>query len=215
MKKRFLCLFVFILFSLSVYAENFPDIKYKNIGNKDKIAYDETADTWSKKFDKKTTNYFIKTKGFGEFYDYLYPNKNFAFTTSCEYEFIYNGSLIGYSNRDLKFYDIKFVNNGLSKRELTREEIEKILPDYHIIYLSDFSDKTNSYKIKKHIGSLKILLVNDTNDTFDDFRFSSGNASFKTFDLKGFINVTKSGMIQFAKNDSHINDKNWYVILVR
>ena len=215
MKKIFLCLFVFILFGLSVCAENFPDIKYKNIGNKDKIAYDETADTWSKKFDKKTTNYFIKTKGFGEFYDYLYPNKNFAFTTNCEYEFIYNDSLIGYSNRDLKFYDIKFVNNGLSKRELTREEIEKILPDYHIIYLSDFSNKTGSYKIKKHLGDLKILLVNDTNSTFDEFLFTSGNAKFKTYDLRGFIKVTKPGMIQFAKNDDHKNSKDWYVLLVR
>ena len=215
MKKIFASLIVFMLFGLSVYADNFPKIKYKNIGNKDKISYDSSTDTWSKKIDKKTTNYFIKTKGFGEFYDYLYPSKDFAFTTNCEYEFIYNGSLIGYSNKDLKFYDIQFANGGISKRELTKEEIEQILPDYKLIYLSDFSKNTNSYKIKKHLGALKILLINNTDDVFEDFEFSSGNAGFQTYDLRGFLTVTKPGMIQFAKRDGHINDKNWYVLLVR
>ena len=215
MKKFILSLFLCFITSLSVYAEHFPDIQYKNIGNKDKISYNSETDKWSKKFDKKTESYFIKTKGFGDFYDYLYPTKDFAFSTNCEYEFIYNDSLIGYSNKDLKFYEIKFINNGLNKRELTREEIEKILPEYHVIYLSDFSSKTNSYKIKKHMGDLKILLVNDSDDEFDGFLFSSGNAHYKTYDLRGFISVTKPGMIQFAKNDSKINDKNWYVLLVR
>lgn len=215
MKKIFLSLFLSFMVMLSVCAEHFPDIKYKNIGNKDKISYNSQTDKWSKNIDKKTDNYFIKTKGFGDFYDYLYPNKEFAFSTNCEYEFIHNGSLIGYSNRDLKFYEIKFINNGLSKRELTKEEIQSILPDYHVIYMSEFSTKTNSYKIKKHFGSLKILLVNDTDSTFDDFIFTSGNAGFKTYDLRGFVTVTKAGMIQFAKNDGHLNDKYWYVLLVR
>ena len=215
MKKIFFSLFLCFMLTLSVSANNFPNIKYKNIGNKDKISYDATTDKWSNKFDKKTANYFIKTKGFGEFYDYLYPNKDFAFTTNCEYEFIYNGNLIGYSNKDLKFYEIKFFNNGLSKRELSKEEIQSILPDYQIIYLSDFSTKTNSYKIKKHLGALKILLVNNTNDAFDGFAFSSGNAEYKTYDLRGFITVKKQGMIQFAKDDGHINSKDWYVLLVR
>ena len=214
MKKIFASLIVLTLFSLSVFADNFPNIKYKNIGNKDKISYNSSTDTWSTKFDK-TTNYFIKTKGFGEYFDYLYPTKEFAFSTNCEYEFIYNGNLIGYSNKDLKFYDIQFANGGISKRELTKEEIEQILPDYKLIYLSDFSKNTNSYKIKKHFGALKILLVNNTDDIFDDFVFTSGNAGFKTYDLRGFLTVTKPGMIQFAKKDSHINDKNWYVLLVR
>ena len=142
MKKIFASLIVLTLFSLSVFADNFPNIKYKNIGNKDKISYNSSTDTWSTKFDK-TTNYFIKTKGFGEYFDYLYPTKEFAFSTNCEYEFIYNGNLIGYSNKDLKFYDIQFANGGISKRELTKEEIEQILPDYKLIYLSDFSKNTN------------------------------------------------------------------------
>ena len=215
MKKFFVSFMVLMSFSLSVFADNFPNIKYKNIKNKDKISYDAATDTWSTKFDKKTTNYFIKTKGFGEFYDYLYPNKDFAFSTNCEYEFIYNSNLIGYSNKDLKFFEIKFANGGISKRELTKEEIQQILPDYNVIYLSDFSKNTNSYKIKKHFGALKILLVNNTDDIFEDFEFTSGNAGFETYDLRGFLTVTKSGMIQFAKKDGSINDKNWYVLLVR
>ena len=68
--------------SQCVYANNMPNLKYKNIGNKDKITFNESTGTWSKAIDKKSGNYYIKTKGFGDFYDYLNPNKDFAFSTN-------------------------------------------------------------------------------------------------------------------------------------
>ena len=162
MKKIFILLFLFFMFVNVVKAEHFPDLKYKNIGCKDKISYDITTNVWSKKIDKKNQNYYIKTKGFGNFYDYLDSNKDFAFSTNCEYEFIHNDSLIGYSNRDMKFYEILFDGHNIGKRALTKEEVEAILTDYRVIGLSEFSDKTNSLKIKKGIGAEKIMLYNDT-----------------------------------------------------
>ena len=214
MKKIIFSLIFCLIFTSNVFAENFPDLKYKNIKNREKISYNSELNLWTKKIDKKSGNYYIKTKGFGSFYDYLDSNKNFAFSTNCEYEFIYNDSLIGYSNRDMKFYDITYINGGLSKRALTKEEVEKIFPDYKVIEFSDFSEKTNSLKIKKGFGDLKIILLNDTDNPFDEFTFTSGNAQFEQYDLRGFLTVSKHGMIQFSKNGIS-NDNLWYVLLIR
>lgn len=212
MKKIFLFCLLSLFLTLNVHANNFPNLKYKNIANKDKISFNPQTGIWSKKHNNKSEIIFTKTKGFGEFYDYLDTNKNFAFSTDCEYEFIYNDSLIGYSGRDMKFYDINF-NNGLSKRAMSQEEVETMFPDYKIISLSSFSKKTNSLKIKKHLGDLKIILLNDTDKTFDNFYFTSGNAKFEQYSLKGFLTVKSSGMIQFS--DKKDPNGIWYVLLVR
>lgn len=214
MKKSAIVVIFLLLFSLNVNAEKFPDTKYKNINVKDKITYNPENDFWSKKINKGS-DYYIKTKGFGDFYDYLDSNKNFVFTTNCEYEFIYKNNLIGYSNKDLKFYDITYINGGISKRELTKEEIQKIFPEYTVICLSEFSKTTNAYKLKKHIGALKILLINDSEDIFENYKFTSGNAKFERYDLNGFLTVNKPGMIQFAKTEENSQLSKWYVLLIR
>ena len=141
--------------------------------------------------------------------------KDFAFTTNCEYEFIYKDSLIGYSSRDLKFYRITLSGGTLSKLPLSKEEVQNIFPSYKVISLSEFSKKTNSYKIKKRIGDLKIILFNDSDKTFENYSFTSGNAKFEQYDLKGFITVSKPGMIQFSGLNDSLSDNNWYMLLVR
>ena len=214
MKRIVLTFLLSLAVVLSVNAKNMPDVKYKNIGNKDKISYNSETNVWSKKVDKKQGNYFIKTKGFGDFYDYLDSDKNFAFSTNCEYEFIYNNSLIGYSNREMKFYDITYINGGLSKRVLNKEEVESIFSDYKVVALSEFSSLTNSLKIKKHLSDLKLILLNDTDKTFDTYTFTSGNAKFEQYDLRGFLMVKSTGMIQFSRLGEH-DDKLWYVLLIR
>ena len=214
MKRFLICLMIIFGTSGLVYASNFPDMKYKNINVKDRITYDINSNTWSKYKNKKNTDYFTKIQGFGDFYDYVDSEQNFAFTTNCEYELIHNDTLIGYSNRDMKFYEILYDNNGTGKRALTKEEVQAILPDYKVISLSDFSPKTNSLKIKKNMGALKMFLFNDTDNTFDGFIFTSGNSKFEQYDLRGFITVYKPGMIQFSRLGEQ-NDKNWYVLLIR
>lgn len=214
MKRILLCLFLIFCIVNSANAENFPKLKYKNINVKDKISYDIQTNTWSHKIDRKNKNYYIKTKGFGNFYDYLDSNKDFAFSTNCEYEFIHNNSLIGYSNRDMKFYEIIYDKKSTGKRALTMEEVEAILPNYKILPLSEFSEKTNSLKIKKGMSDLNIFLFNDSDNNYERYTFSSGNAKFEQYDLRGFITVQKSGMIQFSRL-GETESKNWYVILVR
>ena len=206
----------FIMFCTVTFANasGMPDLKYKNIGIKDKITYDIETNSWSKNTDKKNLNYFVKTEGFGDFYDYLDADKNFAFSTNCEYEFIYNNSFIGFSNRDMKFYEILYDNKTAGKRALTKEEVEAILQGYTVIPLSEFSPKTNSLKVKKNSHPMKIFLYNDTENTFDEYSFTSGNTKFEQYDLRGFLTVHKPGMVQFS-NLSEPNDTGWYVLLIR
>jgi len=213
-KRFFLVLFLSFFITLSSYADGMPNLKYKNIKKKDKISYNFQTNTWSNKIDTKKGNYYIKTKGFGNFFDYVDSNRDFAFSTNCEYEFIKDGRFIGYSNRDLKFYEMSYHNNRLTKRALTKMEVQDLFPEHKIVSLSDFSDKTNSLKVKKHLRDLEIILYNETDKTFDNFTFDSGNAKFELYDLRGFITVTKPGMIQFAA--SRENDhKTWYILLIR
>ena len=212
--KKFFAIMCLYLLIIAANAAEFPDLKYKNIGIKDKISYDPVTDTWSNKINKRNGNYFVKTKGFGNFYDYNDSHGNFAFSTDCEYEFIYNKNLIGYSNKNLKFYYITYINGGIGKRELTKEEVEILFPEYKVITLSDFSESTSALKLKKHLGDLKILLLNDSDKTFDNYKFSSGNAKFNRYSLRGFLTVTKQGMIQFSGGTTSEKDP-MYILLIR
>lgn len=214
MKKFILLFLLLVTFSISCsYASDIPGFKYKNIKEKSKISYDFTTEKWIN--GKKSDMYFIKTPGFGDFSDYLSPNGDFSFTTNCEYEFIANGRLIGYSNRDLTFYEFLYINNSLEKIPLIEEDIQKLLPDYTILKLSNFSPFTNSIKIKKPSGNLKILLYNDINKTFDDYTFSTGNSKIETTPILGIIIISHRGMIQFSKDGENSIQNPWYVILVR
>jgi hypothetical protein len=80
--------------------------------------------------------------------------------------------------------------------------------------LSDFSEKTNSLKIKKNAGALKIFLFNDKNSTFNSYSYTSGNSKFEQYDLRGFLTVHTKGMIQFSRPDETDN-KNRYILLIR
>jgi len=196
-------------------ADNFPDIKYRNIKVKDSISFNQQTNKWSNIVNRKNDLYFTKIKGFGDSFDYIYPNKDFAFTTNCEYEFIYLDNLIGYSNKDLKFYEFIYANGRIIKRALDKEEVQKILPNYLIISISDFNKNTNAYKLKKHFGELKILVYNDSDQNFNEYQFSSGNSKIKIYNLNGFLSVDKPGMIQFSASGEYSPEKPCYVILVR
>ena len=211
MKKFYILFFIFCLLSFPVFASEIPGFAYKDLPNKSKISYDSTVDKWTLVPKKEQTDCFIKTKLNDNETVYLNNEGICTFNTNCEYEFIKNGMFIGYSNKDLKFYNFVYINNELQKRELTKDEVQEILPNYKIINFSDFSPNTNALKIKKEHGSINILLLNNTNRTFDDYSFTSGNARIKTYKLNGFLTVEKKGMIQFSGS----KETPWYMLLVR
>ena len=81
--------------------------------------------------------------------------------------------------------------------------------------LSEFANPTNSVKIKKSRRNFKIILFNDTNNTFDNYAFTSGNSKFKDYPLTGFINVKSKGMIQFSTTKGNSKTSPWFILLIR
>ena len=214
MKKIFLSVLLMVAFCLNASAQNLT-IPYKNIKDGSKICVSEDGNVWSNS--KKTSRCFTKrisdcTGNYSEFYS---PENEFVFSTGCQYEFINKGSLIGYSNFDLKFYEFTFKDDLLQQRELTPEEVQDLFKGYKIIQLSDFSENTNSIKLKKHHSDLKLILLNNSDKYFYHYGYSSNNAKFDTYPLKGFLKITKKGMIQFSHFGDNTKENPWYILLVR
>lgn len=212
MKRLLISLIILAAATLSVNA---ADIRYKNLKEKSKISYNSELDKWS--FKKNGDNYYVKTisVGSGSYSEFLNPDESFAFITDCNYEFIFNGDLIGYSNQDLKFYDFAIIDGELTKRELAEDEVRLLFPDYKIIKISEFSPNTNSLKFKKQGHPQKVIILNDTDKTFYNYSFTSGNSKFQTYPLAGFINISKKGMIQFSHFGDNTKDNPWFILLVR
>lgn len=209
--------FFLILFSLLIILPSYAleQIDYKNIKNGKKLTFDGSA--WSQKVNKKSDNYFVKKvpEGIMQFSEFYSPQNKFVFSTGCQYEFLYKGKLIGYSNQDLKFYEFTINNEILEQRELQENEISEMFEDFRIIKISDFSTATNSLKIKKKKRHLKIILLNDTDRYFNNYAFTSNNSKYEEYELKGFLDITKRGMIQFSQFGDNSKDKPWFILLVR
>ena len=214
MRRIFLSILLTVVFCLTVSAQDLT-IPYKNVKDGGKISVSEDGNIWST--NKKAPKCFTKrvSDGTDNYSEYYSPQDEFMFSTGCQYEFIHKGSLIGYSNFDLKFYEFTFKNEELQQRELSAQEVQELFKGYKIVKISDFSESTNSLKLKKRHGDFKLILLNDTDKYFYHYGFSSNNAKFDTCLLKGFLNITKKGMIQFSHFGDNTKENPWYVLLVR
>lgn len=214
MNIKFVTIFLIFFISTSVFAADFEKINYKNIKEGEKLTL--TSFGWSTKVDKKNKNYYVKriSQGtrFSEFYS---PDNEFLFSTGCEYEFIHSDKLYGYSNNDLKFYEFSMQNGILEQRELPPDEILELFPKFEQIKISDFSQSTNSLKIKKGRKPLNIIILNDTDRYFYNYGFSTNNAKYKPYELRGMLKITKRGMIQFSRFGENTKNSPWFILLVR
>ncbi len=213
MKKFFILVCIFLL-AQRAYADSLCKIKYNNLTYNAKITYSDNL--WSTKNIRNDRLNYKKIKNKTNFKTELISNQNnIHYILDSDYEFIIKGRLIGYSNDALKFYEYKIVDNKLYKRELSEYEVHELFPEYKIIKISDFSDTTNSLKINKTRKDLKLILLNDTEMGFNNYWFTTNNAKFKPYNLKGFIDITKKGMIQFATSNKNIDNTAWFILLVR
>jgi len=215
MKNFLLLILVFVIFLVPVSASNAVPLKYKNIKLKSRIGYNSEIDNWYAKASKNDEEYYTKNSIGENKYVYLDKSGSLAFETDCDYEFINNGKFICYSNNDLNFYNISFLNGEITKNKLSEEEIQSLIPEYKIIKISEFSTLTNSIKIKKHFSNLNVFVLNDADKTFEDYEFTSGNSKLKNYTLNGFVSISKQGMIQFSKKDDLAKNSPWFIILVR
>ena len=211
MKKLFLTLFSCLC--LSVYGADIQNIQYKNIKDGENIVNFENGN-WGFA-NKKSSEYFTKkiSSGTGSYSEFYSPEGEFLFSTGCQYEFIINGSMIGYSNYDLKFYEFTMNKGILEQRELSVEEVQNLFKDFKIVKISDFTTRTNSLKINKDNG--KILLLNDTDRYFYHYSYTSNNTKFETYPLKGLLKIKKGGMIHFSHFGDNTKDNPWFILLVR
>ena len=213
--KKFLIIFLIFLFCNSCYAQDIKKIKYKNLKDNAKITTD--GNIWTKKVNKKNDYYIkkssLRTSNFSEFY---FKTGEMAFSTATQYEFLHKGALIGYSEIDLKFYEFRIENGILEQRELSEEEIKELFPNFRIIKISEFSPYTDSLKIKKEgRKSLKLILLNDTPQSFYYYKFSTNNSKFNIYPFLGFIEIKKKGMIEFSHYDDITGKVPHYILLIR
>ena len=215
MKRFILSLIMMFALVTSSNAAEYLNIPYKNIKEGQKIKIEN--DVWTDKVARRDMDYIIKliSDGSGNYSEYFSSDGNLYFNSGTQYEFIYKGELIGYSNHDLKFYSYTQFGNKVEKRELGEDEIQEMFPNFKIIKISDFSSNTNSLKIKKDRKNMKLILFNDTDEYFYHYSFTSGNAKFETYPLRGFLNITKKGMIQFAHFGENTESNPWYILLIR
>lgn len=215
MKRLILSLMIICIMAISANASEILNIPYKNLKEEQKIKIEH--DCWTTKVPRRDSFYFIKfiSDGSGNYSEFFVSDGQYAFSTGTQYEFIYKGDLIGYSNHDLKFYSFFQTGRGIERRELSKEEVQELFPDYKIIKISEFSQHTNSLKIKKNVAPLKLILLNDTDKYFYHYSFSSGNSKFEKYPLTGFLNIKKKGMIQFSHFGDNTKENPWFIILVR
>lgn len=215
MKKLLLSALLFFTAVNFSQAGEINSLPFDNLKNKAKIFYNQDIDKWSTKVGRGVEEFFIKTvyEGDENYFEYMNSDGTFAFATNCDYDFVNKGRFIGYSNSDLKFYTFEILDGELTKQELDSEAVSELFPNYKVIRISDFSPNTNSIKIKR--SNKRIIILNDTNQTFPDYTFSSNNAKFDTYKLRGFLDINKKGMIQFSHYGENSKDFPWFVILVR
>ena len=212
--KYFLSILM-LLVILSVDAAEFKEIPYKNLKINAKISYDGI--NWSDKVGRKDKSFYVKQKleGSDSYTEFYSPVENKSFSTGCQYEFIHKGSLIGYSNYEMKFFEFIIKDGMLTPRPLIEDEVKALFPKYKIVKISDFDTGTNSLKIKKHGKKMKLLMLNDTDKFFYNYAFTTNNAKYDLYELKGFIDIRQKGLIQFSRFGENSKNSNWFVLLVR
>lgn len=208
-------LIVLLIFNIQVFAKELKQIEYKNIKENKKIKCSDGI--WGNKINKKSDFYLIKkiSKNYPYYSEFYSSNGEFVFSAESHYEFIKDGRLYTYSNNDFNFYEIINHENDITKRILSEHEILELFPKYKLIRLTDFSIGTNSLKIKKNKRKLKLIVLNNASAYIETFDFSTNNSKIKRYPLKGFIEVSRKGMIQFAPEELTHDQNIWYVLLIR
>ena len=214
MKKIFLTLMFFCFVNLSSFSQGIPGFSYKDINYKSKIFYNESVQAWLNKDSKNDSICFVKKVGFSDYGDFVKPDGSYVFSTNCDIDFIYNGRLIGYSSSELRFYEFSYEDGRVIKTPLSKEEIQAIIPGYKIAPLSMFSKNTNSIRVRKGGGDLKLFVLNDTDENFRNYKFAAVNSKIQTFDLAGFLKVEKSGLIKFSNENDYTKTSPIYVLII-
>lgn len=88
------------------------------------------------------------------------------------FEFLYDGRLIGYNVANFKFYEVVYQDSRFLSVELSPEEVQKIFPGLEIVKLSTAQNGVLTIK-KLPFETKSFLIYNDTNQDFYKYQFET------------------------------------------
>ena len=117
--------------------------------------------------------------------------------------------------------DFEVFMSIMNNKEKAKYKVDTLLvltllfPNYQIVKISNFSTATNSLKIKKNRGVLKLIILNDTDRSFLNYTFTTNNSKIKPYYLRGFLNIEKKGLVLFSRFGDNSKNFPWFILLVR
>lgn len=173
MKKLFVLFFGFLLVACGKpYTVN-PQIHQNVINAGNQVVYSPSAHTWNNGDMAEDRIVFTKSvsAGSGNYSEYSAQGRPLIMMPT-QYEFLWNGRLIGYSTANLKFYELMYEEGIFRIKELSFGEVKQIFPDLEIIKLSSAVD--NEVCIQRWPFEVKsFMLLNDTDETFYHYSYES------------------------------------------
>lgn len=196
MKKLFTFLSLILLAACTTpYPFNWQ-IKDNAVDNNTQVVYVPSANYWNNAGMAKDRIVFTKhiTSGSGSYSEYASDKTTLYLPTT--YEFLYDGRLIGYSEHDLKFYEIVYKNKKFETKPLNKSAVQDLFPELDIVTTS--SAKNGILVIKKPVFEDKtFLLLNDTDVSYYHYSFEDfKNANTSPF--KSMLTIKDSGNIIFS-----------------
>lgn len=190
MKKLLMTLLILGLTSSNVFA-------YDYIKEAQSVYFNPANSSWSLT-KQSDSDLQLKNKsyiGSGGFQEYYFDNGELAIGPETNVSFVEKGELFGINIQDLKFYRYKYQDGKFIKKELGKESVKKLFPDYKIVKISKF--RNNEITLyKKPFHKKKVLLLNDTDSSF--YKYNYEPKSVCKDSMKPFIKISHSGKIVFS-----------------
>lgn len=165
------------------------------VGENYQVIYSPSSGIWSNGSMVEDRIVFTKhiSSGSGSYSEYVSPQKTLFMPTT--YEFLYEGRLIGYTQHDLKFYEVKYEDNDFNIAELSPEQVGRLFEGLEIITASSALD--GELEVSKLPWEEKtFMLLNDTPESYYHYSFED----FKNFGhpFKSVLKVNKAQKIVFS-----------------
>ena len=162
---------VLLLFGCGKAYEVNPEFIDNEVKENAQILYSPAGVYWSDGGMPEDRILFTKhiSSGSGSYSEYV-AEKEAPLYMPTNYEFLFEGRLIGYNSANLKFFEARYEDGTFIVSELSEEQVRYLFPQLEIIKISEAKDGV--LKIKKRFWQTKsVLLLNDTKQDFHRYSF--------------------------------------------
>lgn len=113
---------------------------------------------------------------------------------SSTYEFLYAGRLIGYSEHELKFFEVVYRDGKFEQVELSPAQVRELFPAVEVVLVSEAEGGVITVS-RLPFGPKAFLLLNDTPTSY--YHYSFENFYGYGTPLKSVLKLTKPGISFF------------------